>query len=88
MNSVVSGSRGCSSSGLAVADTRAGAAASPRLEEGRARTLKPRPGGSPAPWKQPLPVPEPGVVAFVWDEEIRIRGTIVIWPLFFIFRIF
>jgi len=45
------------------ADPRAGAAASPRLEEGRARTLEPRPGGSPAPWKQPLPAPEPGVVA-------------------------
>ena len=45
------------------ADPRAGAAASPRLEEGRARTLEPRPGGSPAPWKQPLPTPEPGVVA-------------------------
>jgi len=45
------------------ADPRAGAAASPRLEEGCARTLEPRPGGSPAPWKQPLPAPEPGVVA-------------------------
>ena len=49
--------------GAAAADPRAGAAASPRLEEGRARTLEPRPGGSPAPWKQPLPAPEPGVVA-------------------------
>jgi len=45
------------------ADPRAAAAASPSLEEGRARTLEPRPGGSPAPWKQPLPAPEPGVVA-------------------------
>ncbi|XP_066341581.1 uncharacterized protein [Miscanthus floridulus] len=40
-----------------------------------ARTLEPRPGGRPASWKQPLPVLEPGVVAFVWDEEIRMRGT-------------
>ena len=39
------------------ADPQASAAASPRLEEGRARTLEPWSGGSPHPRSSPSPRP-------------------------------
>lgn len=55
---------------------QAGAAAYPRLEEGRARTMEPRPGGSPSPRQNLGAAPQPPLRCFCrrrWRTCARAR---------------